>query len=515
MLFRSELKNSIKSSEEVVKHFSPRYLAIKLLEGDKEIEYILSELPDYNKWIKQRDLLVKQIKNNLHEDPESAITDAKYGFISGAIKETFTPGEEEENKITKQIDQLVTGKILGFPIFLIALWVMFQTTFSLGQYPMDWIESLVGLLSNLMSNIIPSGPLRDLVVDGIIGGVGGVIVFLPNILILYFFISLMEDSGYMARVAFIMDKIMHRMGLHGKSFIPLIMGFGCTVPAVMSSRTIEDPKSRLITMLINPLISCSARLPIYILIIGTFFPSHATLVLMIIYIPGIVLAVIMAKIFKKFLFKGEDTPFVMELPPYRLPTMKSVFLHMWEKAYSYLSKMGGIILIASIIIWFLGYFPRSTRMNDKYDKQILELRQEYNNNLLSVQESDIDSLNNAFDKEVNHLEAIKEINRQRNSYIGKVGVFFEPIFRPLGFTWKINIALLSGVAAKELVVSTLGVLYADEEIIDEDGDVVSAALSHKLKEVNPLTGKPDFTPLVAISFILFVLIYFPDRKSVV
>ncbi|MEG1586744.1 MAG: ferrous iron transport protein B, partial [Bacteroidales bacterium] len=268
-------------------------------------------------------------------------------------------GQEEENQITKSIDEIVTGKLLGFPIFLAVLWLMFQTTFSLGQYPMDWIDSLVGLTAELMSKIIPPGPLHDLVIDGIIGGVGGVIVFLPNILILYFFISFMEDSGYMARVAFIMDKIMHRMGLHGKSFIPLVMGFGCTVPSIMASRTIEDRRSRLITMLINPLISCSARLPIYILIVGTFFPKHATLMLMFVYAIGVLLAIVMARLFRKHLFKGEDSPFVMELPPYRMPTLKSTLIHMWEKGRSYLSKMGGIILIASIIIWFLGYFPRT------------------------------------------------------------------------------------------------------------------------------------------------------------
>ena len=505
----SELKDEIKKDPSVVKHFSPRYLAIKLLENDREVETLLREAPHYEAWIKLRDQLSKVIQTKFNEDPESAVTNAKYGFISGALKETYTPGQEEENQITKSIDEIVTGKLLGFPIFLAVLWLMFQTTFSLGQYPMDWIDALVGWTGTLMSKLIPAGPLHDLIIDGIIGGVGGVIVFLPNILILYFFISFMEDSGYMARVAFIMDKIMHRMGLHGKSFIPLVMGFGCTVPSIMASRTIEDRKSRLITMLINPLISCSARLPIYILIVGTFFPNHATLMLMLVYAMGVLLAILMARLFRKHLFKGEDSPFVMELPPYRMPTLKSTLTHMWEKARSYLSKMGGIILIASIIIWFLGYFPRTSRDAALFEQQRQELTQTFDQIAPDFSGVRADSLKQTYEVQMKHLDGLEEISRQRNSYIGRIGVFFEPIFRPLGFTWKINIALISGVAAKELVVSTLGVLYSEERIEDPTDESQLGALSAKLKEKNPLTGKPDFTPLVAFSFMVFVLIYFP------
>lgn len=494
------LKNKLKKDQSLTKHFSPRYLAIKLLEGDKEIQSLLSSSPFYHEWIETRDMLARKIEQKLNEDPESAITDAKYGFISGALKETYTPGREEENRITRSIDEIVTNKVFGFPIFLAVLWLMFQSTFSIGQYPMDWIESFVGWLSSMFSNLIPAGPLKDLIVDGIIGGVGGVIVFLPNILILYFFISFMEDSGYMARVAFIMDKIMHRMGLHGKSFIPLIMGFGCTVPSIMASRTIEDHKSRLITMLINPLISCSARLPIYILIVGTFFPKHATLVLMLTYFSGIIMAIIMAKVFRKHLFKGEDSPFVMELPPYRMPTLKSTLQHMWDKGKSYLSKMGGIILIASIIIWFLGYFPRTSPDALLFQQQREAVQTQLDNHSITQPEAEISLM---------HIDGLEEIDRQKNSYIGRVGVFFEPVFKPLGFTWKINIALLSGVAAKELVVSTLGVLYAEEEIKDPANDQELGTLSMKLKEKNPVTGEPDFTPIVALSFMAFVLIYFP------
>ncbi|MEG1617857.1 MAG: ferrous iron transport protein B [Bacteroidales bacterium] len=509
------LKEQLKQDPAVTKHFSPRYLAIKLLEDDPEVKDLLHNAPDYAKWIETRDQVNKRIQSTIHEDTESAITDAKYGFISGALKETFTPGRDEENRITKSIDELVTSKVFGFPIFLFVLWVMFQATFSLGQYPMDWIDGFVGWLSQTVSGILAPGPLHDLIIDGILGGVGGVIVFLPNILILYFFISLMEDSGYMARVAFIMDKIMHRMGLHGKSFIPLVMGFGCTVPSIMASRTIEDPKSRLITMLINPLISCSARLPIYILIVGTFFPNNATLVLMAMYFLGIIMAILMARLFRKTLFKGEDTPFVMELPPYRMPTIKSTVQHMWDKARAYLSKMGGIILIASIIIWFLGYFPRTSPEFAAFEQQKEQLAERHASDLKGVAGNSVELslLNEAYETSLHHIEGEQEVVRQRNSYIGRIGVFFEPVFKPLGYSWKINVALLSGVAAKELVVSTLGVLYAEEPVSDPE-EVAQGSLSKKLQEVNPTTGKPDFTPLVAISFMAFVLLYFPCIASI-
>ena len=386
----------------------------------------------------------------MNEDCESAITDAKYGFISGALKETFTDNHLEQTQTTKVLDAIVTHRIWGYPIFFLFMYLMFEGTFVLGEYPMMGIEWLVEQIGDLIRNNMSEGPLKDMLVDGIVGGVGGVIVFLPNILILYFCISLMEDSGYMARAAFIMDKIMHKMGLHGKSFIPLIMGFGCNVPAIMASRTIENRKSRLITMLVNPLMSCSARLPIYLLLVGAFFPNNASLVLLSIYAIGIFLAVLLARLFSKFLVKGDDTPFVMELPPYRMPTAKSIFRHTWEKGAQYLKKMGGIIMIASIIIWFLGYYPN----HDAY-------------------------------------ETVAE--QQENSYIGQLGRAIEPVIKPMGFDWKLGIGLISGVGAKELVVSTLGVLYVDDPEADE------ASLAERI----------PITPLVAFCYMLFVLIYFP------
>lgn len=444
------VKNLICKNENIRHKYSTRFLAIKLLEHDTDIEDFIKTLPNADEILNVRDKEDKRIQDSLNEDTESAITNAKYGFISGALKETYTDNKVESRHMTKVLDSIFTHRIWGFPLFFLFMYIMFEGTFVLGDYPMQGIEYLVEALGTFISNNMSDGVLKDMLIDGIIGGVGGVIVFLPNILILYFFISIMEDSGYMARAAFIMDKIMHKMGLHGKSFIPLIMGFGCNVPAIMASRTIENRKSRLVTILVNPLMSCSARLPIYLVLIGAFFSKHASLVLLSIYAAGIFLAVIMARIFSRFLVKGDDTPFVMELPPYRMPTTKSILRHTWEKGEQYLKKMGGIIMVASIVIWFLGYYPN----HDGY-------------------------------------ETVAE--QQENSYIGQIGKAIEPVIAPLGFDWKLGIGLISGAGAKELVVSTLGVLYMNES---------------EVENVN-LSSRIPITPLVAYSYMLFVLIYFP------
>jgi len=451
-----EIKKEIAKNENIRYKYSTRFLSIKLLENDKDIEQIVRQLPNGEKILEIRDKEAVSIEKAMSEDSEQAITDAKYGFISGALKETFKENEVEREQTTRVIDSIVTHRIWGYPIFFLFLYIMFEGTFVLGEYPMMGIEWLVEQLGNIVSTFMPDGPLKDLMIDGIIGGVGGVIVFLPNILILYFFISLLEDSGYMARAAFIMDKIMHRMGLHGKSFIPLIMGFGCNVPAIMASRMIEDKKCRLITMLVNPLMSCSARLPIYLVLIGAFFPNTGSLILLCIYAMGILLAVLMARLFSRFLVKGDDIPFVMELPPYRIPTAKAIFRHTWEKGAQYLKKMGGIIMIASIIIWFLGYYP-------------------------------------------NHESYETVAQQQEHSYIGQIGKAIEPVIEPLGFDWKLGVGLLSGVGAKELVVSTLGVLYTNEE------DIESVNLSDRI----------PITPMVALGYMLFVLIYFPCVATLV
>ena len=451
------LRAEIGKVENVQHKYSTRFLAIKLLENDKDIEErIKIDLPNSADVLQLRDKEAERIFSVLNEDSEQAITEAKYGFIAGAMNETFTDNHLDKEVFTRVVDKIVTHKYFGFPIFFIFLYFTFWVTFMLGAYPMEWIEWGVAQVATLAETYMPDGILKDMVIDGIIGGVGGVIVFLPNIMILYLFISLMEDSGYMARAAFIMDKIMHKMGLHGKSFISLIMGFGCNVPAIMATRIIESRKSRLVTILVNSLIPCSARLPIFLIMISAFFPSHPATVLMSLYVIGIALAVIMARLFSKFVVKGEDTPFVMELPPYRMPTAKAVGRHTWEKGKQYLKKMGGIIMIASIIIWFLGYFPN----HDAYD---------------NVQE------------------------QQENSYIGQIGKAMEPVIEPLGFDWKMGIGIISGVGAKELVVSTLGVLYTNEGDLDKID----------------LTDRLPITPLVAYGYMLFVLIYFPCIASIV
>ncbi len=451
-----EVKRVVSENEDIRHKYSTRFLAIKLLENDPDLEKIVKTLPNGKEIIAVRDQESRRIREVLNEDCDQAITDAKYGFISGALKETFVDNHLDKEHTTRVIDSIVTHRFWGFPIFFLFMYLMFEGTFVLGEYPMMGIEWLVEFFGNLIRDNMADGPLKDLLVDGIIGGVGGVIVFLPNILILYFCISLMEDSGYMARAAFIMDKIMHKMGLHGKSFIPLIMGFGCNVPAIMASRTIENRKSRLITMLVNPLMSCSARLPIYLLLVGAFFPNNGSLILLLIYSIGILLAVLLARLFSRFLVKGDDTPFVMELPPYRMPTAKAIFRHTWEKGAQYLRKMGGIIMIASIVIWALGYYPD----HDAY-------------------------------------ETVAE--QQENSYIGQIGKAMEPVIEPLGFDWKLGIGILSGVGAKELVVSTLGVLYTN----DAEADVVS------------LAERIPITPLVAFCYMVFVLIYFPCIATIV
>ncbi len=482
------LKNIIKCDPAISDHFSPRYLAIKLLENDPEAERMIRASNQYTELLKIRDEERLRVAEALGEDAVSCIAAEKYGFINGALAETMEGNIRQEEKSTKIIDTFVTNKLFGFPLFLAVMWLMFWATFQLGSYPMGWIETCVSWISGLIADFMPEGPLKDLILDGIIGGVGGVIVFLPNILILYAFISFMEDSGYMARVAFIMDKLMHRMGLHGKSFIPLVMGFGCNVPAIMSTRIIESKSSRLITILVNPFMSCSARIPIYVLLAGAFFPNHGTWVFFSLYLLGIIVAVLTARLLRKFWFKADETPFVMELPPYRIPTTKAIIRNMWAKAEQYLRKMGGLILIASIIIWALSYFPR-------YDFN--EVPQDFKSEMLN----EINNRNITPDNE----ELIESLTlyeyQQQNSLLGHIGRFIQPVMQPMQFGWKICVSLLAGAAAKEVVVSTLGVLYV--------GDDDEAALAQRLRTPSPVTGQTPFTIASAIAFLVFVLLYFP------
>lgn len=459
-----DVKKEIQKNEQIRYKYSTRFLSIKLLEKDAKAEELTMSLPNGREIISTRDSAAEYIMKETKEDSETAIMNAKYGIIHGALHEA---GCEEGTKTdtyqtTHVIDSIITNRYIGFPLFFLFLYIMFEVTFTLGQYPMDWLDTGVGALGDWIKSTLPDGPLKAMLADGVIGGVGSVIVFLPQILILYAFISFMEDSGYMARAAFIMDKLMHKMGLHGKSFIPLIMGFGCNVPAVMATRTIESRRSRLITILVLPLMSCSARMPIYIMIIGTFFAAkYQSLIMISLYAAGILLAVLMSRIFSRWLVKGDDTPFVMELPPYRFPTAKAMARHTWEKGRQYLKKMGGIILVASIIVWALGYFP--------------------------------------------HNDSLSPQAQQEQSYIGHIGKAIEPVFRPQGFDWKLDVSLIAGVGAKEIVASTMGVLYADDETVADE----TADNTKKYELLRQKMTADGITPLIAFAYLLFVLIYFP------
>lgn len=491
---------------------SSRYLALKLLEKDNVIaQHIIENCHNQKDIIDSAAKEIEKLESVFNDTTDTLITDLKYGFINGALKETIIPAENQRRRKSEIIDTLLTDKILGFPVFLFFMWVMFSATFMLGSYPMEWIEEGVELLSAGLDNAMQPGPLKDLLINGVISGVGGVIVFLPNIVLLFFFISLMEDTGYMSRAVFIMDKLMHRIGLHGKSFIPLLMGFGCNVPAIMATRTLANRNDRLLTMIINPFISCSARLPVYVLFITAFFPNYQGTLLFLIYAIGILMAVLAAITFKKTIFKGEEVPFVMELPPYRVPTFKAIVIHMWSKAVHYLKKISGIILVASIIIWVLGYFPYGMEYGKKIEEQREQISVQYDAAIAaeSVEDNAALQLEEEKEREIENMEVNFLQQRQEKSLIGQLGRFIEPAMAPLGFDWKMSISLLSGLAAKEIVVSTLGVLYQ----ADENVQAQSASLTEKLQNQTYSEGKREgqkvFTPLVALSFMLFVLLYFP------
>jgi len=424
---------------------SPRWIAIKLLENDERIKSEVSKLENGDEILKQVQKSASHIQNIFNDDAESVIIDRRYGFISGAATEAVHRTKDDRHTRSDTVDQVLLNRFVGIPIFLFMMWLTFQMTFKVGAYPTNWIETFIGWISKIITWYLPETWYRSLLIDGVIGGVGGVIVFLPSIFILFFIIAILEDSGYMARAAFLMDKIMHKMGLHGKSFIPMLMGFGCNVPAIMATRTLESRRDRIITILITPLISCSARLPVYTLFTAAFFSHHAGTIIFSLYILGIILAVIMGKLFGKLFFRESTGLFVMELPPYRIPTLKGTTIHMWERGSLFLRKMGTIILAGSVLIWFLGTFPWG-------------------------------------------VEYASEA-----SYAGKIGKFIEPLVKPFGADWRSGIALLFGVVAKEIVVGTLGVLYGTGENTE--------ALANSLKTA--------MTPLSAYAFMIATLIYMP------
>ncbi len=491
---------------------SPRYIAIKLLEQDREeIKRVKEKCVNADEILEKSKKESEKLSKLRNEPVETVITDAKYGFIEGALKETYKPASKIK-KISQSriIDSIVTSKLLSYPIFLLAMWITFQATFYIGDYPMQWIQAGVDWLSEMVKTILPQGIVRDALADGIIEGVGGVIVFLPNILILFFFITLMEASGYMARVAFIVDKLMHRIGLHGKSFIPMLMGFGCNVPAIMATRTIESKSDRLVTMLIIPFMSCSARYPVYILILSAFFEDDRGTILFGIYLFGILLAGLVAWILKKTMFKINTIPFVMELPPYRVPPLKSVLKQTWFKGEQYLRKMGTTILIASIIIWVLGYFPRGEKLEHQFQAKVETVKNYFSATVSKVNEDkqQLNILTANYHQQLDSLNRELQLQKQEYSMIGRIGKFIEPAIAPLGFDWRMGVSLVAGSAAKEVVISTMSVLFAGDPS-DETNQTLVKRLQTATYNSGDKKGEPVFTPLIAISFMLFILIYFP------
>lgn len=467
--------------------YNRRWLALQLFEQDRQIESLIRELPQGSQVLALRDRLIQNLGKMLGDLPETYIAESRYGFIAGAVKETVKQTRPNRVEVSDQIDAVVTHRFWAYPIFILFMWLLFQATFKLGEYPMGWIESLFDWLHGVASSSLPEGVVRDLISDGIIAGVGGVIVFLPNILILFLGISIMEDTGYMARAAFITDKLMHRIGLHGKSFIPMIMGLGCSVPAIMAARTLESRKDRIKTILLTPLVSCSARLPVFVLFAGALFPQHAANVVFLFQVVfGFGAFILMGFVFKHTLFqKEEDYPFVMELPPYRMPTWQSILIHMWQKTEHYLKKMGGVVLLFSVVLWWMSAYPKAPEIQSQFDQKIEAAK------LVHTVSDDEKS------EQIGKLQSQKHAAVMEQTYIGRIGRFIEPVVKPFGSDWRGAVSLVTGFVAKEVVVGSMGVLYAVGDGVDEQSD----GLREVLKE--------NFTPLSAFSFMLFVLLYIP------
>jgi len=492
-----KLRQALLSNKNIPDLFYSRHLALKLLENEKTTRNYISGFDNTTEILILAQKEIARLEKIYNDKSETVIADSKYGFINGALKETYKTKERDRHQLSHSIDVILTGKYLGLPIFFILLWLMFQLTFTLGSYPAAWIDDGVAYLSFYVKSLMSEGPLRDLIVDGVFGGVGGVIVFLPNILILFLCISIMEDTGYMARAAFIMDKLMHKIGLHGKSFIPLIMGFGCNVPAIMATRTLENRKDRILTMLIIPFMSCSARLPLYVLLISAFFAEKQGLVLLTVYATGILIAILMALLFKRVFFRGRDIPFVMELPPYRVPTIKNTANHMWGKSVQYLKKMGTVILAASVIIWALGHYPEKVRYSKDYKA------------LASAVTNDPSLPDTLRQVKLAHIGNERQAEHLEKSYLGQIGHVIEPVIAPLGFDWKIGISIVTGLAAKEIIVGSMGVMYQTGKSVDASSVNLRNKLKDQVYASGPRAGRKVFTPLTALSLMLFVLIYFP------
>jgi len=498
----SELRSFIEKNSGISLPYKTRWTIIKLLENDEIVkERVFQKAGDQGRNIIQEVQLHRELlADRFNDDPEIVMTDERYGFIAGIIKEVLTTITKQRIDISRNIDLVLTNRFIGFPIFIFFIWAMFQLTFSLGAYPMEWLDTSVNWFSMSLDGLLPDSLLKDLVINGVIAGVGSVIVFLPNILILFFCIALFEDTGYMSRAAFLMDRIMHLIGLHGKSFIPMLMGFGCSVPAIMATRTLESEKDRILTILITPFMSCSAKLPIYIVLAGIFFSAEAGTVIFCIYFAGIILAIVTGRLFRSTLLRGADAPFVMELPPYRVPMVKSLIIHMWDRSKMFLKKMGGVILIGSVVIWTLSAFPRNIQYSHDYVAETNSVIALYNTEITTANGLDRQHIEKKRDAAIAELEMARKSEKMEKSYMGRVGKTLAPIFAPLGIDWRGSVALLTGFVAKEIVVSTMGILYLAG---DEGSDILKDALLSS-----------DMTPLSALAMMVFVLLYLPCLATV-
>jgi ferrous iron transport protein B len=492
------LRGYMLSEAEGALPYPPRWMAIKLIEDDKIVkERLIAAAPEAGRAILQAgQALRRHLAERYDEDPQIVMTDERYGFIAGIVREVQTSGTRQRVDLSRSIDLVLTHRLFGFPIFIFFIWAMFQLTFTLGEYPVQWIEAGVQRLSESVGGLLPEGVLRGLILDGVIAGVGSVIVFLPNILILFLCIAVFEDTGYMARSAFLMDRIMHLIGLHGKSFIPMLMGFGCNVPAIMAARTLESEKDRILTILITPFMSCSAKLPVYVVLAGAFFGARAGTVIFGLYLLGIVLSILTGRLFRSTLLKGADAPFVMELPPYRMPMAKSLLIHMWDRSKIFLRKMGKIILLGSVIIWALSSFPREAATGRDYAAEIRQAAAAAEARTSAADGAESRAIEEAYEAAAAALRRAEKAERTEHSYIGRIGRFIEPAFAPLGIDWRGGVSLLTGFVAKEIVVSTLGVLHAAGDVAEE------GALENALAE-------SGMTPLSALSMMVFVLLYLP------
>jgi len=497
------LRDFMAARSDLALPYEPRWTAIKLLEDDKIVtSRVLEKTGAFGAEIlAETARLRSHLMDRFDDDPEILMTDERYGFIAGIIKEVVTTSTRQRVDISRNIDLVLTNRFFGFPIFFFFIWAMFQLTFTLGAYPMEWLDAGVGWIAQGFSALLPDGLLKDLVLDGVIAGVGSIIVFLPNILILFFFIALFEDTGYMARAAFLMDRIMHLIGLHGKSFIPMLMGFGCNVPAIMAARALESEKDRKLTILITPFMSCSAKLPVYIILAGAFFGPRAGTVIFAIYLSGILVSIVTGRLMRSTLLRGADAPFVMELPPYRVPMLKSLMIHMWDRSKIFLRKMGGIILAGAVIIWFLTAFPRHIDYTTDYTAAAEQVGAAFNERMLAAAPEARAALEAERRTALDKIETAREAERTEKSYIGRIGRFLEPVFAPIGISWRGGVALLTGFVAKEIVISTLGVLHAVDSA--DEGDALQRAL-HR-------TG---MTPLSALSMMVFVLLYLPCLATI-